>query len=116
MKRYFKFYVAYYELIDSVSVFQLKKLLKALCEYSEYGFLTVSLNRKTRAVYDRIIEVMRVERLHYQKLGEAGRKKRSRNSAKNGGNSAEIQRKHGGKVKVSRSAFEGGNQDEMVQA
>ena len=74
--KYFKFYVADYDLFDKVSIFQIKKLLKALCAYQEYGCLTVKLNKKSYEVFNQIVKIQEKEKIFYSAMGKKGLSRR----------------------------------------
>lgn len=64
--RWFKFFFVYKEAFTELNPFECKKLILAICDYAEAGFLPTKLNKRTmrafesfKAFFDTDIEISR---------------------------------------------------------
>lgn len=85
----FNFYLVYMNDFEKLNVFQFKKLVIALCKYTEDGTLPDNLSRKTQAVFNKVQRIIDVEN-DYQKYvenkskaGKKGSSKRWKNTHNN---------------------------------
>lgn len=76
MKKWFKFYLIYGEAFKELNSWRCKKLILALCEYAQYGFLTIKLDKKTNDYFQKIKEIYNADLVKHQVDGLKGAKKR----------------------------------------
>ena len=67
----FNFYKAYWDGLDTLNPFQLKKVLKALSKYADTGELPKKLSLKGMAVFNQIQRVILEEKLIEEKKNQA---------------------------------------------
>ena len=73
----FNFYCGYYDLCKKLSAWQFRKLLKALCNYTEYQIFPENLPKKTFIIFMKIkmvIDAETKEEMISQKRSQAGKK------------------------------------------
>lgn len=69
---YFKFYLLYKGAFEELSGKNSKKLILALCEYAQDGFVTIKLNSKTQKYFNSIKSFYDADKLKYVEYGRKG--------------------------------------------